>query len=76
MGRTVQVQVRVPDELIATIDRWVAKGRFASRSDAIKTIVALHREREEAREFYQMLVQRSREARERPKTLLPLEAIR
>ena len=57
------------------IDRWVAEGRFKSRSDAIKTIVAMYEERERTREFYKMLVERSREARERPEILVPLEEI-
>lgn len=76
MKRTVQVQVRMPDELIHEIDRLVASGRFASRSDAIRTIVALHQERERTREFYEMLMQRSKNAREKPEVLLPLEAVR
>jgi len=66
----------MPDELIHEIDKLVARGRFASRSDAIKTIVALHQERERTREFYKMLVQRSKDAREKPEILLPLEAVR
>jgi len=75
MKRATQVQVRVPDELVKEIDRWVAKGTFASRSDAVKTILALHRERERTREFYEMLVRRSGEARKKPESLVPLEAV-
>jgi len=67
--------VRMPEELIREIDRWVAEGRFKSRSDAIKTIVAMYEERERTREFYKMLVERSREAREKPEILVPLEEI-
>jgi len=70
-----QVQVRMPERLVREIDRWVAEGRFKSRSDAIKTIVAMYEERERTREFYKMLVERSREARERPEILVPLEEI-
>jgi len=70
-----QVQVRMPEKLVKEIDRWVAEGRFKSRSDAIKTIVAIYEERERIREFYKMLVERSREAREKPETLIPLEDI-
>ncbi len=69
----VQIQVRVPEEVVEGIDRWVAKGRFRSRSDAIKTILALYEERQRTREFYKMLVGRSREAREKPEILVPLE---
>jgi len=65
----------MPEKLVKEIDRWVAEGRFKSRSDAIKTIVAIYEERERIREFYKMLVERSREAREKPETLIPLEDI-
>jgi len=40
-----QVQVRMPEKLVKEIDKWVAEGRFKSRSDAIKTIVVLYEER-------------------------------
>jgi len=65
----------MPEKLVKEIDRWVAEGRFKSRSDAIKTIVAIYEERERIREFYKMLVKRSREAREKPETLILLEDI-
>jgi len=68
-----QVQVRMPEGLVKEIDRWVAEGRFKSRSDAVKTIVAVYQERERTREFYRMLVERSREAREKLEILVPLE---
>jgi len=71
----VQVQLRVPDETVKEIDRWVAKGKFKSRSDAIKTIIALYEEREKTRQFYKMLVERSEEAREKPEILVPLEEL-
>ena len=71
----VQIQVRVPQEVVEDIDRWVAKGRFRSRSDAIKTILALYEERQRTREFYRMLAKRSREAREKPEILVPLEDV-
>ena len=70
-----QVQVRMPEKLVREIDRWVAEGRFKSRSDTIKTIVVMYEERERTREFYKMLVERSREAREKPEILVPLEEI-
>lgn len=69
----IPVNVRVPNELIKPIDRWVKEGRFASRSDAIKTIIAFYEEREKTREFARMLSQRSKEARENPKDLIPLD---
>jgi len=69
----VQVQLRIPEESISEIDKWVSEGRFKSRSDAIRTIVALYQEKEKAREFYKMLVERSNEAKENPEILIPLE---
>lgn len=71
----VQVQVRMPEKSVQEIDRWVAEGRFASRSEAIKTIVAMHQERERTREFYKLLLERSREAKEKPEILLSLEEV-
>lgn len=70
-----QVQVRMPEKLLKEIDRWVAEGRFASRSDAIRTIVAMHEERERTRKFYEMLLERSKEAKEKPQTLLTLDEV-
>ena len=72
---TTQVQVRIPKELVRDIDGWVAEGRFASRSEAIKTIVALYNEREQIRKFYEMLSSRSKEAKENPDELIPLEKV-
>ena len=72
---TTQVQVRIPKELVKEIDSWISEGRFASRSEAIKTIVALYDERERTRKFYKSLVKRSDEARKRPQSLIPLEEI-
>lgn len=68
-----QVQVRVPERLLETLDRWIEEGRFKSRSDAIRVILSQYEERERTREFYQMLSRRSREAREHPEELIPLE---
>jgi len=70
-----QVQVRMPEKIVKEIDRWIAEGRFASRSEAIKTIVALYQERERTRQFYTMLLKRSKEAGERPEILIPLEEV-
>jgi len=39
----------------------------------MKTILAFYIEREKTREFYNMLMQRSNEAREKPEILIPLE---
>jgi Arc/MetJ-type ribon-helix-helix transcriptional regulator len=70
-----QVQVRMPEKLLKDIDRWVAEGKFASRSDAIKTIVTIHEERERTRRFYEMLLERSRQAREKPQALVALDQV-
>lgn len=59
----VQVQLRVPEESIKDIDKWVRVGRFKSRSDAIKTIIAFYEEKERTREFLGMLLKRSEEAK-------------
>jgi len=40
-----QVQLRLPEKMVKEIDRWVAEGRFKSRSDAIKTILSIYQER-------------------------------
>jgi Arc/MetJ-type ribon-helix-helix transcriptional regulator len=58
---------------VEKIDKWVQEGRFTSRSDAIRTIVALYEEREKTREFYEMLRRREREIEEDPEILVPLE---
>ena len=68
-----QVQLRLPEEMIAEIDHWVAEGRFKSRSDAIKTIISLYEEREKTRKFYELLNQRSEEAKKHREKLVPLE---
>jgi Arc/MetJ-type ribon-helix-helix transcriptional regulator len=72
---TVQVQVRLPAELASQIDEWVKEGKFISRSDAIKAIVTFYNEREKTRKFFEMLEKRSKQARERPEKLVPLEKI-
>ena len=68
-----QVQVRVPEKLLETLDGWIAEGRFKSRSDAIRVILSQYEERERTRDFYRMLNHRSKEAREHPEELIPLE---
>jgi len=70
-----QVQLRLPRKMLEEIDRWVAEGRFKSRSDAIKTIISFYEEREKTREFFRMLVKRSEEAKNRPEALIPLEEL-
>jgi len=68
-----QVQLRLSQKALEEIDRWVAEGRFKSRSDAIKTIISLYEEREKTRQFFKMLLSRSEEAKKHPEILIPLE---
>jgi Arc/MetJ-type ribon-helix-helix transcriptional regulator len=73
---TVQVQVRLPEELAKQIDRWIQEGKFVSRSEAVKAIVSFYNEREKTRKFYELLEKRSKEATEKPERLVALEKIR
>ena len=68
-----QVQLRLPEEMIAEIDSWVAEGRFKSRSDAIKTIITIYQERKKTRKFYELLNKRSEQAKRHPEKLIPPE---
>ncbi len=72
---TTQVQVRIPERLVRELDQWITEGKFSSRSEAIKTIVALYNERERTRKFYQTLQKRSAEAKKNPGTLVPLKNV-
>ena len=72
---TTQVQVRIPEELLNEIDHWIAQGRFSSRSEAVKTIVTLYKDRERTRKFYEMLSKESKEARNHPESLIPLKDV-
>jgi Arc/MetJ-type ribon-helix-helix transcriptional regulator len=68
-----QVQLRIPDEMLATIDKWVLEGKYRSRSDAIKSMVTIYLEREKTREFYKMLKERSNEVKTHPEILVPFD---
>ena len=70
-----QVQLRLSHETLEQIDRWVAEGRFKSRSDAVRTIIGFYEEREKTREFLKMLMKRSEETRKHPESLIPLEEL-
>jgi Arc/MetJ-type ribon-helix-helix transcriptional regulator len=69
----VQVQLRMPEQTVKEIDEWVEEGKFRSRSDAVKTIIALYEERVNTMEFFRMLMKRSNEAEENPQILIPLD---
>lgn len=34
---TIQIAVRLPDELVKELDNMIGRGRFASRTDAVRT---------------------------------------
>ncbi len=70
-----QVQLRLPQKTIEEIDKWVAEGRFKSRSDAIKSIITFYEEREKTCTFFNMLLKRSEEAKQHPESLVPLEEL-
>lgn len=70
-----QVQLRLPQKTIEEIDKWIKEGRFKNRSDAIRNILNFYQEREKTREFYNMLNQRRKEAKEHPENLIPLEEL-
>lgn len=71
----VQVQLRMPEENVKEIDQWVKQGKFKSRSDAVKTIIALYEDKIKTMEFMKMLMSRSKEAKEKPEMLISLDDI-
>jgi len=71
----IQVQVRIPEGLLEKIDEWIKEGKYNSRSEAIRYVLMLYEEKEKTREFYKMLVERSREAKEKTEDLIPLDEI-
>ncbi len=70
---TIQVQVRLPENMVNIIDKWINEGIFSNRSEAVKTIIKIHEEREKTRKFYQLLIERSEEAKKNPDLLVPLD---
>jgi len=75
MSEQIQVQLRVPRETVKNIDSLIKDGKFKSRSDAIKTIIFNFEEREKTRKFYEMLIERSGQAEEKPEKLIPFSEI-
>ncbi|MBI5332398.1 MAG: ribbon-helix-helix protein, CopG family [Candidatus Aenigmarchaeota archaeon] len=71
----IQVQIRMPEKTVDEIDKWVESGKFKSRSDAIKTIVAFFEEREKTMKFLKMLAKRSDESKNNPGILIPFEEV-
>ena len=70
-----QVQLRLSRETLEKIDRWVSEGKFKSRSDAVSTIMSFYEERERRREFLEMLMKRSEEAKKHPESLVSLKQV-
>jgi Arc/MetJ-type ribon-helix-helix transcriptional regulator len=71
----VQVQLRIPEEMVKEIDKLVKQGRFRSRGDAIKSMILAYEEREKTREFYKMLIEESKAAKKHPEESIPLEEL-
>jgi len=69
----VQVQLRIPEQTVNEIDEWVDEGKFRSRSDAVKTIIALYEDKVKTMEFFKMLMKRSKEAEDKPNALIALD---
>ena len=69
----ISVNVRVPEQMVASIDASVKRGIFASRSDAIKTMIAIYEEKEKTRQFLDMLNEESEHARKHPEKLVSLK---
>ena len=61
----IQVQVRLPNNSVKTIDEWIKKGYFESRSDTLRTILNNYEEKEKTMEFYKMLIERSNESKDK-----------
>lgn len=62
----------MPKGMVEDIDKWIDEGRFSSRSEAIKMIIARFQEIEKTRAFYNMLMERSSEAEEKPEIMTRL----
>lgn len=65
----------MPKRVVQEIDNWITEGRFANRSEAIKTVLIIYGEREKTREFYKKLLKRSEQAKKKPDLLIPLDEI-
>lgn len=71
----VQVQLRMPQKTVENIDKLIGEGKFKSRSEAIRMMVAFYQEREKTRKFYKMLMKRSKEAEAKPEELIPFDEL-
>ena len=71
----VQVQLRMPEDVVQEVDQLVKEDKFKNRSDAIKGIVAIYMESRKTRKFFKMLNKLSKEAKEHPEKLIPIEDV-
>jgi len=60
---TVNVQVRLPEQILKGIDSDVKSGMFSNRSDAIRTIVSFYELSKKRKEFVEMLEKRANDIR-------------
>jgi len=58
---SVNVQVRLPEQTVKTIDKEVDNDVFSSRSDAIRTIVEFYEYEKKRMKFFDMLEKRAEE---------------
>lgn len=75
MGKMISVQVRMPKKLVEAIDHWIDEGWFNSRSDAIKTIVAMYEAKKREQQYIDMLDQRFHEMEKHPEQFIRLDDI-
>lgn len=54
---SIQIAVRLPDELVAYVDQAVAKGRVKSRADLVARLIARDARRQRAEEDLQRLIE-------------------
>lgn len=54
---STQIAVRLPDELVAYVDRAVASGRVKSRAELVARLIARDARRQRAEEDLQRLVE-------------------
>jgi Arc/MetJ-type ribon-helix-helix transcriptional regulator len=53
---SIQIAVRLPDDLVAYVDQAVAEGRVKSRADLVARLIARDARRQRAEEDLQRLV--------------------
>jgi len=69
---STQIAVRLPDELVAYVDRAVAAGRVKSRAELVARLIERDARRQRAEEDLQRLIKRG--ALDDPETLAIVES--